>query len=325
MIDIYNKNDITLEGGLINRWWTQVPPLHSCFIKTDDYEKIKTQIKDFTYQKIQPKDKVYILSKSSSFPSTMISRVENLDIKRVLNPEKADKIIIDDIYKSLSEDDSSYYITAETNEHKLKRLTRYKTNIPDYEMAAVKHFKENLESSEVPKIQTDKVSVLKIPKEEAEILLNHLDKVATSNSLSDYVSDKLTPLTLEELNNIGELLSNTDKGMCRMGIELLNGSNFNSLMYETIKLLRNNTGVIHMHKLHNTTSYNHIISRIGIDPDYPYSDRDFYVEVYKKCKISDEAKKQIKNDSLNHIRMSINITHGHVLEIFNSEVKINEI
>lgn len=325
MINIYNKNDITLAGGLISKWGTHTPPLHSCFIKDDDYEKIKTQIKDFTYQKIQPKDKVYILSKSSSFPSTMISRVENLDIKRVLNPEKADKIIIDDIYKSLSENDSLYYTVAETEEHSFKRLTRFKSNLDEYAMDVVKYFKEDLESSEVPKVTTDKVSLLRIPKEEAEVLIKYLDKVATTNSLSEYVSDQLTPITLEELNNIGELLSNTDKGMCRMGIELLNGSNFNNLMYETIKLLRNTTGAIRMHKLHNTTSYNHLISRIGIDLDYPYADIDFYVEVYKKCKISDEAKKKIKDDSLEYIRVCISISHGRMLETFNSSVKIHGI
>lgn len=325
---IYGGEEITKNG--IGGFTVRIPKMSSVILD-DDLINVKKTFKDFKFNnQINPKDNL-LISKSSVFPSLSLSKIENIDVKRVISVDKADKIIIDDIPNFDRNNYNIRYLhrirVIIHDEETIYYHVSYR-NIDEVDIIYERSYKNGYENAKVYCHEVGMCQIIDIPKEDLEIIINNPDKLISTDQLNDYVNKFLDKITINDIESLRNLMTSSEKSLVRTGIELLNNYNFDDYIYEVLKLLKEADYFIKKHNLTNLISFKNILHQLKITSrmlEYYSSELD--IAIFNHPKLNKDKKEEIKN-MLTHMSIDV-IKHNSFLnkinKLFDLNINLNNI
>lgn len=259
---------------------------------TDSPQELKEYLGNPDFKSLISRDKICI-SKYSKFPSLFLSKIENIDIKRTISLDKADKIIIDEF--STVKIDSYYskgvlHIIKKENDVVLSFLSYTSQNDSD----VISHFKSinELDSGSTYTVEKIPIGFLDIDYELSSIIVNYPDKLVKTSTLNEYVANFLPELDLDTLDSIRSLLQSQDKGAVKVGVELLHTFDASSIYLDTVSTLYDCYNNIVQYQQHNSAAFNHIESMLDISKDILSTSykEDFFTKIFDNLNDNDKSK-----------------------------------
>lgn len=312
---------------LYNRYITylNIKRVDSNHTLVEDYIELKNIIEHISFQSLKPKDKIFITSKSR-FPSSFLSKIEGVDIKRTIKCERADKIIIDEEALVLTTNPTSFYFYQVYN--KENELVLNFLSYGNYTSTAVLNNLYNNsvftdgEKSNFISVKTKVVSLLKMDYDTCKMLLDLKDKVVSTKILNEYLANFMPDLTLDLLENIKQLLLSRDKGTVKLGVELLHTYDPSSIYFKTLVTLNECYPNIREYGAHNNAAFKHILSMLDISLNTLESHPTvFYNKIYNSLNDTDKA---VVREYMKQVLMDRIIESGHDLIFnYNFNVEIN--
>lgn len=306
-------------------------PKTSCVILVDDLINIEKTFKDFKFNnQINPKDNL-LISKTSVFPSLNLSKIENIDVKRVISIDKADKVIIDDIPNF---NPNTYYTLYL---HKIKVVTdgeetiyhhvSYR-NVDEIDIFYKQHYGLDNANTKVYCHELGVCKIINTPKKDLEMIIDNPDKLISTDQLNDYVNKFLDKITVDDIESLKSLMRSSEKSLVRTGIELLNNYNFDNYIYEVLILLRDSDYYIKKYNLTNLISFKNILHQLKITSKVlEYFTYELDIAIFDHPKLNKDRKEEIKNSLIN---MSIDVIKSNsflnrINKMFDLNINLNNI
>ena len=325
---IYGGEEIEKNG--IGSFTVRVPKMASV-IMADDLINVKKTFKDFKFNnQINPKDNL-LISKSSTFPSLSLSKIENIDVKRVISVDKADKIIIDEIPDFNRNNYNIRYLhrikVIMHDEETIYYHVSYR-NIDEVDVIYKQRYKNGYENAKVYCHEVGMCQIIDTQKEDLEIIINNPDKLISTDQLNDYVNKFLDKITISDIESLKNLMTSSEKSLVRTGIELLNNYNFDDYIYEVLNLLRETNYFIKYYNLTNLISFKNILHQLKISSGIlEYYSYELDIAIFDHPKLNKNIREEIKNMltqmSINTIRS--NSFLNKINKMFDLNITLNNI
>jgi hypothetical protein len=172
------------------------------------------------------KDKIYI-SKYSSFSPLLLSRIEGIDVSRVISMEKATKIIIDEnLYKEYRSD--LYYGEFTSTNEAYPTIRGLFVNKTDYDVSSLTRLmhpvtRERITdtSSYVKAGTCEPCVIINTEFDKVDLILNQSKKLVVTEKLEDYINNFLPELDKDALDSCLNMLGSKDMNAVKLGINML--------------------------------------------------------------------------------------------------------
>lgn len=317
---IYGKSDL---NGRIGSWKGDFS-----IILKKDFKELFNSIKDIHFNNIEENDSV-LITKDSSFPALLLSRIPDINIKRTIKEANATKVIVDDLH--IPEYLPNGYmldcvLLIDNEEINFKTLWSYE---PSYD-ALERHirvvrgmnYKENLN---IINIEKEKVYILYYDKPTLDVAIKSPEKLVTTRKLINYISDFLPKIEESDIKSIEMLISSMDETDTKIAIELLNAYDIRDNYIKIIYLLKKYYYKISETKLHNTTGVNYLLHKLEItDSIFDLGNNDFLLNLYNNTLIDSESKKQIRSELMENLSKQIEYIYKQYSDPLKFNIILND-
>jgi hypothetical protein len=278
-------------------------------------------------REIISQDKV-LVSKFSSFPSLLLSRIEKIDITRSVNPDKASKIVVDQPEDCRIGLTDMFYGVFFSSKPELPPIRMIMAD-PAYfshnflVSSSCSDFPDEGLSSYEPEGVAEPCITINERYELCNYILNYTDKLVLSERLVEYTNNYLPSLDDESYASFASMLSSPDPNILKVCINTLatfNLGNYTTLL--SLEIKKNYANLIKL-KITGLGSFNRIISLCGISKsDILYGSRlDFYEKLYEEA-TDDENRRMIRNFTQAHIMEDTNDRYYNYLSKMGLKVTI---
>jgi hypothetical protein len=246
------------------------------------------------------KDKIYV-SKYSSFSPLLLSRIEGIDVSRVISAEKATKIIVDETEYTEYKTDLFYGEFISSNED-LPVIRGLFNSQADYQVSFLVRVYNPLKKEYIKDVTSYSLAgpcrpcvILNVDFDEADLILAYPKKVVSTAKLEDYINDFLPELDKYTLDSCTGMLGSNDPNIVKMGINMLAAFNIKSYTIPISVAIRNNLNNLTAYK--SLAAFKRLCNLCGLT----FSDLkdvallEFNMRIYRKSN-NQEHKKLIKDN-----------------------------
>jgi hypothetical protein len=264
------------------------------------------------------KDKVYV-SKHSSFSPLLLSRIEGIDVSRVINPEKATKIVLDETVFS-QYDDNLFYGEFTSSDENLPTIRGLFRQLSDYSTGSMVRVRHPVEKEIIKDTSSYSVSgqcrpcvIINTDFEVASMILAYPKKIVVTSKLEDYINNFLPELDRETLNSCLDMLGSSDMNAVKLGINMLATFNIKDYTIPISLSIRNN--INNLFSIKSLTAFKRICSLCGISindiRNVPLL--DFNIQIYRNSS-NMEHRSLIKDNIAQAIRNDITAKFSHYFD-----------
>jgi succinate dehydrogenase flavin-adding protein (antitoxin of CptAB toxin-antitoxin module) len=271
------------------------------------------------------KDKVFI-SKHSSFPPLLLSRIENIDISRSINIEKATKVVTDKpVFKTYMEDVWYGEFTSYNPELPVIRAVM---RDPSY---YTKRFLMSANCGNMPDdVSTYDITscypcvVLDIEYDLSACLLNYPEKIVLTEKLVEYTNNYLPELDEDTFDSFSSMMCSADSNIVKVCINTLATFNLGHFNTQISLEIKKNYANLMKKKVTSLSSFNRILSLCGLKKDDVHYGHvlDFNEKLYDNA-TTQENRNLIRNSTLEHIRKDTEERYSSYLSKMGLRVTIN--
>lgn len=277
-------------------------------ILDDTFQKEAFNVTVDSLTDILSKDKIYV-SKHSSFSPLLLSRIEGIDVSRVISTEKATKILVDESEYYEYRDNIWYgeFVSQIEDQPAIRGIFNDKN---DYQMSSLQRIRNPVTgdviqntSSYRPVGQCRPCVIINTDFDMATLLLTYPKKIVATEKLEDYINGFLPDLDNEALESCLSMLGSKDMNAVKLGINMLSTFNISSHTIPISLAIRNN--LQNLMTVRSLTAFKRICSlcKLSINNIRNVPILDFNIQIYRnstnpehKLIVRDSVAKAVENE-----------------------------
>jgi hypothetical protein len=266
-------------------------------------------INEHSLTDIISKDKVYI-SKHSSFSPLLLSRIEGIDVSRVISAEKAMKIVIDEVEYSEYGSQNLWYGEFVSADEEAPVIRGLFGQAADFKRDFLNRVKDPITREYIPNLQNYTTSgvarpcvISNVDFEISSLILTYPKKIVVTTKLEDYINNFLPELDKDALDSCISMLGSKDMNAVKLGINMLATFNVSQYTIPISLAIRNN--IQNLLTIKSLAAFKRVCSLCKISPNdirnVPLL--EFNIQIYRNSNnpehrslIKDNIAKSIENE-----------------------------